>query len=61
MVVLGQIMAFVSMDNVVGPSHKHAPSKRQLTRTTFYHIGKKICRDTFLALHGIGNTMMITT
>ena len=56
MVVLGQIMAFISMDNVVGPSHKHAPHQRQITRVkTFFHHGRKICRDTFLALHGIGN------
>ena len=54
MVVLGQIMAFIAMDNVVGPSHKHAPHQRQMTRVkTFYHQGRKICRETFLALHGI--------
>ena len=62
MVVLGQIMAFVSMNSVVGPSHKHAPHQRQKTRVkTFYHHGKKICRETFMALHGIGNTITVTT
>ena len=51
MVVLGQIMACTCMDGVVGPSHKHAPTQRQMTRVNcFYHLGKK---DTFLALHGI--------
>ena len=55
MVVLGQIMAFMAIDTVVGPSHKHAPQQRQLTRVHFCHLGKKICRDTFLALHAIGN------
>ena len=56
MVVMGQIMAFVSMDNVVGPSHKHAPHQRRMTRVkTFFHHGMKICRETFMALHGIGN------
>ena len=55
MVVLGQIRAFMSMDSVVGPSHKHAPTQRQMTRVNFFfHLGKRICRNTFMALHGIG-------
>lgn len=55
MVILAQIMAFVSLDDVVGPSHKHAPSPRQATRVAFfYHTGSKICCATFLALHAIG-------
>ena len=56
-VILGEIMAFVDFNAsaVVGPSHKHVPTPRQRTRaTTFLHAGKKICRETFLALHGIG-------
>ena len=54
MVVLGQIMACMSVSPVVGPSHKHTPHRRQQVKTTFFHQGKKICRDTFLALHGLG-------
>ena len=54
MVVLGQIMAFTCTDSVVGPSHKHTPTQRRQTRVNFFHQGKRICRETFLALHGIG-------
>ena len=56
-VILGQLMAFVNFDvsSIVGPSHKHVPTPRQRTRAgIFLHAGKKICRETFLALHGIG-------
>ena len=59
MVVLGQIQAFLCMDNTVGPSHKHTPTQRKLTRVnTFYHLGRRICRATFLALHGIGKNQL---
>ena len=51
MVVMAQIMAFMSVDGIVGPSHKHASHQRV---NAFFHMGKHICRDTFLALHGIG-------
>ena len=55
MVVLGQIMAFTCMNEVVGPSHHHAPTQRQRARAnTFFYHGKKVCRNTFMALHGIG-------
>ena len=55
MVVLGQIQAFTCMDTVVGPSHKHAPHQRQRARAqSLMHAGKRVCRDTFLALHAIG-------
>ena len=56
MVILGQIMAFTQSDDVVGPSHKHAPTNRKASRVMFHHAGKKICALTFLALHGIGKT-----
>ena len=60
MVVLGQIQAFLSMDDVIGPTHKHTPTQRKITRVnTFFHLGKKICRATFLALHGIGKNFFI--
>ena len=53
--VLIQIRCFTSMDDVVGPSHKHMPTQRQRTRAQFfYHAGRKICRDTFLIVNGIG-------
>ena len=62
MVIIGQIMAFTSLDVVVGPSHKHSPTlRRRLRVKTFYHQGSKICRSTFLTLHGIGKTFGIIT
>ena len=54
MVVLGQILAFTCMDDVVGPSHKHSAHQRQMSRARFMHAGKRVCRETFLALHAIG-------
>ena len=55
MVVMAQIMAFLCVDGIVGPSHKHASHQRQALRVNaFFHMGKRICRDTFLALHAIG-------
>ena len=55
MVVLANIMAGICVEDVVGPSHNHAATQRQRTRVKFfYHLGKKICRSTFLVLHGIG-------
>ncbi len=60
LVVLGQIQAFLSVDEVIGPSHKHTPTQRRTTRVnTFYHLGKKICRGSFLTLHGIGKIIIL--
>ena len=53
MLVLANIMALASVDNVVGPSHKHTPRQRQRVKVPFYHLGKRICRDTYLAMHAI--------
>lgn len=61
MVVLGQIMAFVSLDDVVGPSHKHAPTPRQTTRASFFHAGKRICTSTFVVLHSLGKGSQVLT
>ncbi len=48
LVVLGQIQAFLSVDEVIGPSHKHTPTQRRTTRVnTFYHLGKKISGGLF--------------
>ncbi len=59
MMLMGKIMALTQCSDVVGPSHRHAPTQRKKTRATFFHQGKKICRDTFLALHGIGKQIII--
>ncbi len=54
LVLLGQIMASIHVSNVVGPTHKHAPTPRKRSRAQFYHHGRPICKVTFLMLHGIG-------
>jgi hypothetical protein len=54
LVVLGQIMANIHTSSVVGPRYKNAPSPRQRSRVDFYHHGQRICKVTFLILHGIG-------
>ena len=55
MLVIGQIRAFTETGDVVGPSHKHSAHQRQRTKTqAFTFTGKRVCRETFMALHGIG-------
>ena len=40
LVVISQIMAFMRLDDVVGPSHKHSPHQRQrMMVKMFYHMG----------------------
>ncbi len=62
LVVLGQIQAFLSVDEVIGPSHKHTPTQRRTTRVnTFYHLGKKICRGTFQFRHALLKELEVQT
>ena len=52
LVILGQVMALTDC----GPeaySHSHKPKGREKTTTIFYHHGHRICRATFLFLHGV--------
>ena len=53
-VILGHIEAH---DEVVGSRSKHALTPRQRSNMHFYHHGLRICRATFLELHGIGKLM----
>ena len=59
LVILGQIMANITLDDV-GRKSGHTPVSRTRSYVAFYHHGYRICRDTFLQLHGIGNTVLYT-
>lgn len=52
-VILGQIMAYISKDEVVGPSTKHAPVQRTRYRSFFFHHAVQVCKATFLQLVSI--------
>ncbi len=56
MAVMGQVMALTFCDPVTLNStvHRHASTERQKTTTVFHHQGHRVCRTTFLFLHGIG-------
>lgn len=56
MTVMGQVMALTHCDPVTTNStmYRHAPSERQKTTTVFHHHGHRVCRTTFLFLHGMG-------
>ena len=49
MVVMGQVMALTCCDSATMNS-----AVRQKSCTLFHHEGHRICRNTFLFLHGIG-------
>lgn len=57
LVILGQIMANIYLEDTVGERTRHAIVQRQRSRMAFFHHGRKICRATFLKLHGIGKLM----
>ena len=40
--------------NTNSTHHRHFPQLRQITSTSFYHRGIRICRKTYLFLHSIG-------
>ena len=54
LVILGQIMAHHHGEDTVGERSKHPSAMRQRSRMDFFHQGRRICRATFLKLHGIG-------
>ena len=53
-IVKGQIMAFTSMDDMTKCRSRHSSKECQKVRGTYYHQGHKICWQTFVYLHGIG-------
>lgn len=58
MLLLGQVMALTDC----GPqaySHSHKPKGRERNTTVFYHHGHRICRNTFLFLHGVSKHRLL--
>ena len=56
-VVLGQIMAGLINDSTVGRRSDHTPCPRQRSN----HHGHRICKTTFLQLHGIGKCVLLNS
>ncbi len=54
LVILGQIMGNIFNEDAVGIRSRHALTPRQRSRVVFYHHGFRICKRTFLQLHGVG-------
>ena len=53
-IVIGQIMAHIANGTIVGLRNRHTPSARKRAHMIFYHHRVRICKETFLHLHGIG-------
>ena len=54
MVIMGQIMATTSSSDLTRHSLTHCKKEnRQRSYTSFYHQGLRVCRKTFIFLHGI--------
>ena len=53
MVLLGCIMSTVNIGQHIHDG-RHKPAKRQRITVSFMHEGNKVCKKTFLFLHGIG-------
>ena len=51
--ILAQIMANIRMDGV-GARSNRGTVERHRSNVAFYHHGLRICKATFLQLHGIG-------
>lgn len=58
MAVMGQVMALTCCDQLTKHStvHRHAPTEWQKATVLFHHHGQRVCRRTFLFLHGISDT-----
>jgi len=55
MVLSGQLMALTSDPEL---SHSHPANERKLSVTKYYHCGQRVCRNTFLFLHGVGSARL---
>ena len=57
MAVMGQVMAqtHCDLETLNSSKYRHANKEREKSRTVFYHHGYKVCKATFLFLHGIGD------
>ena len=53
MVIFNQIMGCINKSSSVSVVSRHHESERVKSYASFLHRGKPVCRQTFLALHGI--------
>ena len=55
MVVLGQCMAYTDSSELTAQTsvHRNSPHPRQRSRSIYHHQGLRVCRTTFLFVHGI--------
>ena len=56
MAIMGQLLACMNTQPVIGPSHRHSLKDRQKYFTSYFHHGQPICEKMFCFLHGIGRT-----
>lgn len=54
LVILGQIMANIYNEQIVGTRTKHVRTIRTRSNMAFFHHGRRICKVTFLKLHNVG-------
>ena len=55
LVIMAEIMAGIHDKEVTtSQEYGHGYQQRKLTSVSHYHRGHRICRNTFLKLHGIG-------
>ena len=58
MVIKAQVMALTDTSTSTRHylEHRHSQQDRQKERASYLHHGKRVCRPTFLFLHGIGKS-----
>lgn len=54
LIVMGQIMAHCYQSATLQGHHSSSPEVRKTTYGQFYHLGHRVCQQTFLFLHNIG-------
>ena len=52
MALSGKSMALTSDSEL---SHSYLAKEREKTTTAYHHHGRRVCRNTFLFLHGVGS------
>ena len=59
MLLMGQIVGLTNTSELTvhTTSHRHKEQERVHSQMTYYHQGLKVCRSTFLFLHGVGTKM----
>ena len=55
LIILGEIMALTCSNKyTLNSKYRHTPKERERSVTLFHHRGHRVCRKTFLFLHGVG-------